>query len=161
MSAILSGEGFRFLFRTEKGTISRNVWWLGTALTGAVALVATIIWLVVAPLAKHNLAERGLIDPATLGVHLYLAVYAFLILLTAVCWYNLSAKRFRAIGHAPAFAGLPLVLGLLAGAAHWASPRLPEFVPLWSAYAIDGVLACAILWTLFECGLKNETPETE
>ena len=161
MSAILSGEGFRFLFRTDKGEITRDVWWLGTALTGAVALVATIIWVVVSPLAKHNLAERGLIDPATLGVHLYLAVYAFLILLTGVCWYNLTAKRFRAVGRAPAFAGLPLVIALFAGAAHWVAPRLPEMVPLWSAYAIDTGLVFVIIWTLIECGFKTKanTPE--
>jgi uncharacterized membrane protein YhaH (DUF805 family) len=161
MSAILSGEGFRFLFRTDKGVIARDVWWLGTALTSAVAFVATIIWILIAPLAKHNLAERGLIDPATLGVHLYLALYAFLILLTGVCWYNLTAKRFRAIGRAPAFAGLPLVLGLFAGAAHWVAPRLPEMVPFWSVTAIDTGLAFVIIWTLFECGFKTKVSETE
>ena len=161
MSAILSGEGFRFLFRTDKGEIARDVWWLGTALTGAVAFVATLIWVRIRPLAKHTLAERGLIDPATLGVHVYLAIYAFLILLTGVCWYNLTAKRFRAVGRAPALAGLPLVLGLFAGAAHWVSPRLPEMVPLWSAYAIDMSLAFVVIWTLFECGFKTKanTPE--
>ncbi len=161
MSAILSGEGFRFLFRTDKGVIARDVWWLGTALTGAVAFVATLIWVLIAPLAKHGLAERGLIDMATLGVHLYLAVYAFLILLTGVCWYNLTAKRFRAMGRAPAFAGLPLVLGLFAGAAHWVAPRLPEMVPQWSATAIDICLAFVIIWTLFECGFKTKATETE
>ncbi|MEN9709811.1 MAG: hypothetical protein RIQ68_2219 [Pseudomonadota bacterium] len=161
MSAILSGEGFRFLFRTDKGVIARDVWWLGTALTGAVAFVATLIWFAIAPLAKHDLAERGLIDAATLSVHLYLAVYAFLILLTGVCWYNLTAKRFRAMGRAPAFAGLPLVLGLFAGAAHWVSPRLSEMVPQWSATAIDIALAFVIIWTLFECGFKTKASETE
>lgn len=161
MSAILSGEGFRFLFRTDKGVIARDVWWLGTALTGAVAFVATLIWVLIAPLAKHGLAERGLIDPATLGVHLYLALYAFLILLTGVCWYNLTAKRFRAMGRAPAFAGLPLVLALFAGATHWVSPRLPEMVPLWSALAIDTGLAFVIIWTLFECGFKTKATDTQ
>jgi len=161
MSAILSGEGFRFLFRTDKGVIARDVWWLGTALTGAVALVATTIWLVISPLAKHGLAERGLIDPATLGVHVYLAVYAFLILLTGVCWYNLTAKRLRARGLAPALAGLPLVLALLAGAAHWTSPRLPEMVPLWSAWLVDTGLVLMLVWTAFECGLRAQDQETE
>ena len=161
MSAILSADGFRFLFRTDKGVITRDVWWLGTALTGAVALVATVIWLVVAPLAKHDLAERGLIDPATLGVHLYLVVYAFLILLTGVCWYNLTAKRLRACGQAPALAGLPLALALLAGAAHWTSPRLVEMVPLWSAWLIDTGLVLVLVWVAFECGLRATTHETE
>jgi uncharacterized membrane protein YhaH (DUF805 family) len=161
MSAILSGEGFRFLFRTDKGEIARNVWWLGTALTGAVAFMATIIWFVIAPLAKHDLAERGLIDPATLGVHVYLAVYAFLILLTGVCWYNLTAKRFRALGRAPALAGVPLVMGLIAGAAHWVSPRLPEMVPMWSAYALDMALAFVVIWTLIECGFKTKAERAE
>jgi uncharacterized membrane protein YhaH (DUF805 family) len=159
MAALLSGEGFRFLFRTDKGEISRETWWLGTALTGSIAFVATMIWLALRPLAHTDLSQRGLIDPATLGVYVYLILYAFLVLLTGVCWYNLSAKRFRALGRAPSLAGAPLVLALLAGAAHWISPRVPEMAPIWAAWILDAALVIVVLWTIYELGVRvpNDT----
>ena len=126
MAAILSGEGFRFLFRTDKGEISRETWWLGTAMTGGIALVATLVWFAIQPYANSDLSRRGLFDPTTLGVYVYLMLYAFIVLLTSVCWYNLSAKRFRAVGRAPSFAGLPLALALVTAERLGARPLLRE-----------------------------------
>jgi uncharacterized membrane protein YhaH (DUF805 family) len=157
MAALLSGEGFRFLFRTDKGEITRETWWLGTAMTGAIVFVATVIWFVIAPFATSDLSRRGLFDPSTFGVYVYLMFYAFVVLLTGVCWYNLSAKRFRAIGREPSLAGLPLVLALLAGAAHWVAPRLPDMVPGWSPWVLDAALFVVILWTLYELGIRPST----
>jgi len=157
MAALLSGEGFRFLFRTDRGEISRETWWLGTAMTGAVALVATVVWFLVAPYANSDLSRRGLFDPTTFGVYLYLMLYAFIVLLTGVCWYNLSAKRFRAVGRASSFAGLPLVLALVDGAAHWVAPRVPDMVPFWSPWVLDAALIVVILWTLYELGIRSSS----
>ena len=157
MAALLSGEGFRFLFRTDKGEITRETWLLGTAMTGAVVFVATIIWFVISPFATSDLARRGLFDATTLGVYVYLMFYAFIVLLTGVCWYNLSAKRFRAIGRSPSFAGLPLVLALLAGAAHWTAPRVPDMVPFWSPWVLDAALVLVILWTCYELGIRSSS----
>jgi uncharacterized membrane protein YhaH (DUF805 family) len=155
MAALLSGDGFRFLFRTDKGEITRETWWLGTAMTGGVVFVAAIIWFVISPFATSDLARRGLFDPATLGVYVYLMLYAFIILLGGVCWYNLSAKRFRAVGRAPSFAGLPLALALLTGAAHWTAPRVPDMVPFWSPWVLDAGLVLVILWTFYELGIRS------
>ena len=113
----------------------------------------------IAPFANSDLSRRGLFDPTTLGVYLYLMVYAFIILLTGVCWYNLSAKRFRAMGRAPSLAGLPLVLALFTGAAHWITPRVPDMVPFWSPWVLDASLVVVILWTLFELGIRS-TPRS-
>lgn len=156
MAALLSADGFRFLFRTDKGEITRETWWLGTAMTGAVVFVATVVWLVIQPFANSDLSRRGLFDPTTLGVYLYLMLYAFMVLLTGVCWYNLSAKRFRAIGRAPSFAGLPLALALVTGAAHWVAPRVPDMVPFWSPWVLDAALLLVILWTLYELGIRSK-----
>lgn len=155
MAAILSAEGFRFLFRTDRGEITRETWWLGTAMTGGVVFVAAVIWFAIAPFANSDLSRRGLFDPTTLGVYLYLMVYAFIILLSGVCWYNLTAKRFRAMGRAPSLAGLPLALALFAGAAHWIAPRAPDMVPFWSPWVLDASLIVVILWTLYELGIRS------
>ena len=157
MTAILSAEGFRFLFRTDKGEITRDTWWLGTALTGSIVFAATMIWFVISPFANSDLSRRGLFDPTTLGVYVYLMLYAFIILLTGVCWYNLSAKRFRAVGRAPSLAGLPLVLALFTGAAHWIAPRVPGMVPFWSPWVLDAALVVVILWTLYELGIRSSS----
>jgi uncharacterized membrane protein YhaH (DUF805 family) len=157
MAALLSAEGFRFLFRTDKGEITRETWWFGTAMTGAVVFVATVIWFVISPFATSDLARRGLFDPATFGVYLYLMFYGFIILLTGVCWYNLSAKRFRAVGRSSSFAGLPLALALLAGAAHWTAPRVPDMAPFWSPWVLDASLVLVILWTCYELGIRSSS----
>ncbi len=159
MAALLSGEGFRFLFRTDKGVVSREVWWLGTALTGAVAFVTTMIWFAIAPMATSDLSRRGLIDPTAIGVYAYLIAYAFVVMLCGICWYNLSAKRFRDLGLAPSLAGLPLVLALFAGAAHWTSPRLPDMVPFWSPWLLDAALAVVIAWTIYQLGFQSSARE--
>lgn len=154
MAALLSGEGFRFLFRQDKGVIARDVWWLGTAMTGAIVLVLSLVWFAVSPYATSDLSRRGLIDPTALGVYVYLFFYAAIALVCTVSWYNLSAKRFRDRGRAPAFAGLPLVAALFAGAAHWLAPRLPEMVPFWAVATLDMALLAVILWTIFELGIR-------
>jgi hypothetical protein len=154
MAAILSSEGFRFLFRTDKGTVSRDVWWFGTTLISTIVLSFQIVWLLVSPYATSDLSQRGLFDAAALGVYSFLIVYAFVAFLSGVCWYNLSAKRFRDRGLAPSFAGLPMVLALLAGAAHWLAPRMPEMVPAFVPSTLDIALVLVILWCVFELGLR-------
>jgi uncharacterized membrane protein YhaH (DUF805 family) len=154
MALRLRGEGFRFLFRTDKGVVNREVWWLGSAVIGGVVAVTTAIWLAIAPLATTDLARRGLVDPTALSVYLYLMVYAFVVLIAAICWYNLSAKRFRDRGRRPGLAGLPLLLALLAGALHWVQPRVPETIPGWTTGALDIVLLLVILWIIVELGMK-------
>lgn len=154
MALRLRGEGFRFLFRTDKGVVNREVWWLGSAIIGGVVAVATAVWIAIAPLATTDLARRGLFDATALSVYLYLMVYAFVVLIAAVCWYNLSAKRFRDRGRPPSLAGLPLLLALLAGALHWVQPRVPETIPGWTTGALDIVLLLVIIWTVVELGAR-------
>lgn len=154
MAISLRGEGFRFLFRTDKGVVNREVWWLGTAVIGALVTVATLVWTLVAPLATSDLSRRGLVDPTALAVYLYLMVYAFAVLIAGICWYNLSAKRFRDRGLSPSLAGLPLVLALFAGALHWLQPRVADTLPGWSTLVLDSGLLIVILWTVYELGIK-------
>ncbi|MBX9740216.1 MAG: hypothetical protein K2X62_09100 [Beijerinckiaceae bacterium] len=155
MALRIRGEGFRFLFRTDKGVVNREVWWLGTALIGAVVAVTTAIWLTIAPMASTDLARRGLVDPTALSVYLYLIVYAFVALIAGVCWYNLSAKRFRDLGREPSLAGLPLVAALFSGALHWVQPRMPDVIPGWTTMALDIGLLVVILWTVYELGVQR------
>ena len=160
MALSLRGEGFRFLFRTDRGVVNREVWWMGTAILAGIAALSTGIWFTISPYVTTDLSRRGLVDPVALGVYAYLMVHAFMILLTAICWYNLSAKRFRDRGRPPSLAGLPLVLAVFAGALHWLQPRVSETIPVWSTGVLDIVLLIVVLWTIYELGIRPaaETP---
>ena len=82
-----------------------------------------------------------------------------MILLVAVSFYNLSAKRWRDRGRPAALAGaLPLAL-LLAGAAHWLVPRSEDVLPIWIALALDGLVLVVALWTAVELGCLAGRPE--
>ena len=108
-------------------------------------LIATIVWIAIAPFAHRDL-ERGsaLVDPAALAVYVYLLLYAFAVILIAVCYYNLSAKRFRARALTPGLAGLVPLAALLAGSTHWIVPRSEGMVPGWAALVADVLLAAVV-----------------
>ena len=143
---------FSFLFRSDEGRIARAVWWRGAALLAGPLVLFTIVWFALEPYTHRGLDERALIDLPTLAAYIYLLLYAFTVLLIAVSFYNLCAKRWRDRGRPASLAGLvPLTL-LFAGAAHWLVPRSEGTVPIWIAFALDFLAFGIGIWTMIELG---------
>ncbi len=152
----MAGENvptFAFLYRTETGRIDRPVWWRGFWQLAVPLIVLTIGWFLLAPYAQRDIAQQdALIAPATLAAYIYLLLYTFAVILIAISFYNLSAKRFRDHGRPGSLAGLVPLFALIAGAAHWLQPRVSDSIPIWIVYILDAVLVVAIVATLYECG---------
>ena len=145
-------RGFRFLFRTDRGVVSRATWWRGTLPIAAIGLAATAVWVLVRPSMENGLEQPPL---AVLGAYLYLLVFTFGLVILLVCEYNLSAKRFTARGQPRALAAvLPLSL-LLASAYAWLLPRLTGAVPPWSAYVVGVAFAAVLAWNVVELGMRD------
>ena len=153
MASVLSGAGLRFLYRSEEGVIDRRVWWLGAMPLAAVLFAMTMIWLALEPYAKRGLDERAFLDPMTLAAYIYLAIFAFAVLLITVCFVMLSMKRLRDRGRPSGLAGALPLMALLAGAANWLEPQVN--VPLVTTLATLSwiALAAALVWTIVEMGV--------
>lgn len=145
---------FAFLYQSEQGAIDARVWLRGAAPLAAIFLVATGIWLVLRPIGSRSLAVRTLFDPATLAANIYQLFYILAVILLAISWVNLSAKRFRHRGMNPpvGLAGIFPLFALLDGALRWLQPQMPDVLPRWSIYASDGLVAVALIWTVAVCG---------
>jgi hypothetical protein len=146
-----SARDFSFLFRTDQGEISRRVWLQGMALIAVVLLVLSLGWSALAPFA-YRAPTRGSVDPLTIFAYVYLLAYAFAVILGAICFYNLSAKRFRARGKPAALAGLAPFSLFVTGAAFWLQPRSEGFVSLAIPIALAALTAAVLLWTGIELG---------
>lgn len=153
MSSVLSGASLRFLYRSEDGVIDRRVWWLGVTPLAAILFVMTAIWLALEPFAKRGLDERAFLDPLTLVAYIYLLIFAFSVILAAVCFFILSMKRLRDRGRPPGLAGALPLAALLTGAANWLEPQVGS--PLISTLAVLSwvALGAAIIWTIVEMGV--------
>jgi uncharacterized membrane protein YhaH (DUF805 family) len=144
-----------FLFQNYEGRIGRRVWRFGTLVLAAILIPLTLIWIIIAPATHRDLSSPEFLDARALGAFIYLAIFAFVVLLIAVSWTNLSAKRFRAMGPPAALgAALPFA-ALLAGAAHWFQARMPDVFPAWGLVIVDIAMAAVALWSFYELGIKS------
>jgi len=143
----------RFLYRTDKGLIGQKTWWTGSLRLGGIFAVLTIIGVLLAPYARHDLATMPFLDWRVIAAYSYLTVYIFALFLIAISFYNLSAKRWRDRRRPSAFAGLVPFFALLSGAVHWLYPQMGGEVPAWSVIAIDTALCVLAVWTVIELGL--------
>lgn len=154
-----TSEILTFLFRTDQGVIDRGMWWRSTIfLTGCLAIL-TAIWREVGTYAyeAQNVASRTeLFDANIFAAYAYLVFFGFCVILISVSHYNLSAKRCRARGRAPALAGLLPLFALLSGAAHWLHPRVSESMPWWTVTLADAALLTTILWNVVDLGLLRD-----
>jgi uncharacterized membrane protein YhaH (DUF805 family) len=144
-----------FLFQTYEGRINRHSWRSGTLLLAAILIPLTLVWLFVAPATHRDLSTPRLLDVATLLAFIYLVIFTFAIILIAVSWTNLSAKRFRAIGRPAAFAAALPFAALVLGATHWFQPRAPDIFPDWALIVFDLMITAVALWSFYELGLGN------
>ena len=151
----MSGErpsGFRFLYRTDQGRVDRAQWVAAALPLAALLGAASVVLRIALPYANRTLAERAFYDPLTFAANFYILIYAAGLLLLAISWVNLAAKRFRDRGRpAPlALAGLLPLAALVAGAAHWLQPRVAEVMPRWNVWGCDALLVIVALWTAAE-----------
>ncbi len=153
MASVLSGEGLRFLYRSEEGVIGRKVWWLGVAPLAALLFAMTAIWLALEPYARRGLDERAFLDPMTIVAYVYLATFAFVVIFIAVCFVMLSMKRLRDRGRPTALAGALPLTALLAGAANWLEPQVGGGSVSMLAMLAWIALAAALVWTIVEMGV--------
>lgn len=142
-----------FLFRTDQGRIDRKTWVHGGLRLGAVLAVLTAVGLLLAPYTHHDLAKTPLLDWHVIAAYVYLTLYIFALVLIAICFYNLSAKRWRDRAKPAALAGLVPFFALLGGAAHWLYPQMDGEVPGWSVAAIDIAFFGLLIWTIIELGV--------
>lgn len=160
MAASLADLIRRFGFRTDQGRIDAGTWWQGTAFLGVPLFVLTLIWFILAPFTRHDLASTPFLDWRTIAAFVYLLFYAFAVLLIAICYYNLSAKRWRDRGwpFPGALAGLLPLAALVSGAAQWLQPRVAEVISHWYVAGADAALALILAWNLVELGLRPSLP---
>ena len=155
MNNIPDVSGWRFLFREEQGVIDAPTWRRGALMLAAPMAAMTLIWFVLLPYANRDLDERAFIDPMAIVVYAYLMVFATAILLAAVSLYFLSAKRWRDLGRSPGLTGLPLVLALATGGAHWLQPRVAEVMPWAIVAAFDVCLVGIVAWQIYTLGMTG------
>lgn len=145
-------SGFRYLYRTDQGRIDRARWISGAAPIVALVVVGVLVLWLALPFANRPLSERKFYDPATFAANFYILAFAGALILAAISWTNLSAKRFRDRGRpAPlGLAGLLPLAALVTGAAHWLQPRVAEVMPRWTVWGCDALLAVVVVWTALE-----------
>lgn len=155
----IDSERIRFLYRTEQGRIDRAAWLKGAGALAGVITPFFLVWLALAPYTDHDLSRGDpFFAPMTAVAYGYVIFLTFVILLVAVSYVNLSAKRFRALGHqAPlALAGLAPLVALVTSATHWLQPRVAEVMPRFWVWGADAVLVAVIAWTIYELGVRQE-----
>ena len=148
----MTDGGFRFLYREDRGRISRAAWWRGVLPLAMLVALATAGWLALRPYAVHDLATQPFIDGATLAAYIYLALYSFGLILAAVCYYNVSAKRFRDRGRAGRWAAALPLAAFLTGALVWFIPQSFGEVPDWTGPVAEVALLVVAVWNLADLG---------
>lgn len=151
---------FAFLFKSDQGRISASIWRRHAARLAALLALLTVIWWVISPFAEHDLAKQAFFDPAVIATFVYLIFYAFAVLLIGICYYNLSAKRWRDRARPPSLAGLLPVAALCAGAAHWLQPRVTEVMPRFYVIGLDVLLVLILVWNIGELGFMRSRPQS-
>jgi uncharacterized membrane protein YhaH (DUF805 family) len=143
-------QSWQFLYRTDAGQIDARTWWRGALPLAAIVIVLTLLLVFIFPYTEHDLTRSPLLSATALGANLYVIFYSFLLILIGICYYNLSAKRWRDLKRPPALAGLVPFCALLAGAAHWLAARSSEIVPQAVPLAADICFVLVLIWNVAE-----------
>ncbi len=154
-------ERIRFLYRNDQGRIDSVTWLRGVRTLTMILVPFALIWLFLAPYTDHDITTSPFFVPQTATAYAFAILYAFAVLLVAVSYVNLSAKRFRDRHLSPAlgYASIAPFAALLAGAAHWLQPRVTEAMARGWVWGADAILIAVALWTLYELGLQpSKTP---
>jgi uncharacterized membrane protein YhaH (DUF805 family) len=141
-----------FLFRTYEGTIDRRTWSSGALVLAAILIPLLVLWLLIAPATQRDLSTPEFFHAETFAAFIYLAIFAFAVILIAVSWTNLSAKRFRGLGRPGALGAAIPFAALVDGAAHWFQPRAPDVLPGWALLIFDLATVLVAAASLYELG---------
>ncbi|QXX75240.1 hypothetical protein [Methylovirgula sp. HY1] len=141
-----------FLFRADEGRIDAGTWWRNTGVLFAIFAVLTLVWLLVEPYAKHDLATEPLFTFPILAANLYRIFYGFASVVLLICYYNLSAKRWRDLGHPAALAGILPFFACVTAALHWLEPRVGGEIPHFVVIIADILLFLTLLWNVIDLG---------
>ena len=145
----------RFLFRQEDGRIEAGTWRLHAGWLVALAGVLTIGWLLLRPYAHHDLKTEVFIRWITVAAFAYVILYAFALILVAICYTMLSIKRLRDIARPTGLAGLVPLFVLFAASLHFMREQTPEVIVLPYVIALDVALAIVVVWTVVELGFRE------
>jgi uncharacterized membrane protein YhaH (DUF805 family) len=148
------GARARFLFREESGVIDAPTWRRHVVWLAALLALLTAVWWVLSPYAHHDLATSAFLAPMTILAFGYLMIYAFAVLIIAVSYTMLSAKRLRDRRAPTGLAGLVPLLALCAGSLHFLQSKTPEAISYGYVVALDLALAAAALATIADLGFR-------
>jgi ABC-type uncharacterized transport system permease subunit len=148
------GARARFLFREEQGVIDAQTWRRHVAWLVLVVLGMTALWMFLSPYAHHDLATSAFIAPMTILAFAYLLVFAFAVIIAAISYTMLSAKRLRDRKEPTGLAGLVPLLALCAGSLHFLQGKTPDVISHWYVLALDGVLCVVAVLTIVDLGFR-------
>ena len=145
----------RFLFKQEEGTVDAATWRFHAGWLAALAVAMTIGWLLLRPYAHHDLKTEAFIRWITVAAFTYLILYAFALILAAICYTMLSIKRLRDLGRPTGVAGLVPLAVLLVASLHFMREQTPDVILLGYVIALDVALAGVVVWTVIELGFRQ------
>ncbi len=151
----MNSKRFRFLYRQSEGRIDAATWRFYVLPPVGLAIVMTLVWFAIAPSGPRDMATQPFFDLASVIIYAYFLIYVFALLLCAISYYFISAKRFYDIGMPASFAGIALMALFVAGAAHWYQPRSEGAMTIASIWHVDTVAVAVAFGTAGALGFRN------
>jgi uncharacterized membrane protein YhaH (DUF805 family) len=158
MPGVLSRENFRFLYRQDQGRIDRRAFWIASLPILMILTVMTLVWLAVKPQGARDLSSGVFFDAPTAFAYAYLLVYTACMMLGAIMFYFVGAKRLRDGARPPWLAAAPFLMVYAAGAVHWAAPRSDGGVGPLALWAVDVLAIASVVWAVLDMGLRKSRP---
>ena len=88
----------------------------------------------------------------TVAAFTYVILYAFALILVAVCYTMLTTKRLRDRRRHIGLAGMIPLLILFAASLHFMRGQTPDVIVLPYVVTLDALLAMMVVWTVAELG---------
>jgi uncharacterized membrane protein YhaH (DUF805 family) len=148
----MAAQDFSFLYRTDQGEIDAATWWRGLLPLLGIFLVLTLGWIIAEPYADKSLATNVPGAIVVIAGNIYRIIYGAISVLLLICFYNLSAKRWRNLGRPSSFAGILPLVAATVGALNWLEPRVGGDLPHAVVILAEIILFGVFLWTFVECG---------
>ncbi len=154
MSGIFTRQNLRFLFREDQGVIDRRTWWLAVTMLGVVWIIAALV----ATALRYAIVSAVMsLDDTTNMLALmqkttFSGIFNIVMILVYVCYYFVSAKRFRDLGRSP-YLGLILPATMYLAASF--GPFLDAFIAPYGSWLVHVVLAIVAAWNVLILGFTK------